>query len=157
MNEYSESGIAEYKLYLEKISSIIHVSPEIGTLIFLAEWYLVYIIVCIMMNKPGLFHWIFNIVSGLLIITLGWGLLYVRKSYICSSKNLKILLYESTYRELFDKMIRRWLTVIIYVTFCLLGLIPLYWGIRSGMDSIASWIFVVHMYGKGQYIVHHFI
>lgn len=144
MTENSESGITEYKLYLEKISSIIHVSPEIGTLIFLAEWYLIYVIVYFM-DTSWLFHGIFNIVPGLLIITLGWGLLYVRKSYIRSSKNLKFLLDESTYRELFDKMIRRRLTVIIYVTFCLLGLIPLYLGIISGMDSIAAWIFVVHM------------
>lgn len=143
MTENSENGITEYKLYLEKISSIIHVSPKIGTLIFLAEWYLVYVIVCIMKTSV-LFPGIFNIVPGLLIITLGWGLLYVRKIYIRSSKNLKFLLDESTYRELFDKMIRRRLTVIIYVTFCLLGFYALYLGIKE-MPSIASWIFVVHM------------
>ena len=160
MTENSERGITEYKLYLEKISSIIHVSPKIGTLIFLAEWYLIYVIASLNSKHHWLlFHttefWIGDIIPLILVPTVGWGLLYLRKSYIRSSKKLKLLLEESAYKELFYSMIRRRLTIILCVIFALFAfadtILPLYGSLPPLIhdyayckQDLAGRIYIIH-------------
>lgn len=126
MNENGAREIGEYELYLEKISAIIHVPPEIGAILYIVEWYLVYVIVYLMSGSwiigTKVFE-ILDIIPFIIALVVGWGLLYIRKSYINTSNKLKFLLKDTTYEELFNKMIRRRMAVITYVVFALFAIV----------------------------------
>lgn len=121
--ENATRDVKIYKFYLEKISSIIHVSPKIGAVLYIVEWYIIYGIVYLI---SGSWIWgskefeIVELFPFFLTILIGWGLLYVKTSYINTSRKLKPLLNDGTYNQLFNKMMRKQVTLFIYILFAII-------------------------------------
>ena len=152
MNENNVHEIEGYKLYLEKISAVIHVPPEIGAILYIAEWYMVYGIVYLMSGS-----WVMDtntfervdVIPFFLAPVVGWGSLYVKRSYINTSKELEFLLDDSSYKELSNKMVRRWVVAITYVSFALFAIVCAVCSFfgpdgTSVQYGLAGQIFMVH-------------